>query len=192
MWSVLKRSMLVGVWCLAGVSGTAYAGVTDVLTKVCAVSLMRHREVNALYAGDAIELQPAANVGIAVATERGLIVPVIQGCESLTVAQIASARADLVVWLDAGHVRCRATHRELWNDPGYRAVFRPDGEDARPGRAAARRPACPRPPWTCRPASCCSRRLRPAAAFRSCSRARSSARCAASAVSQTGDRQGWQ
>jgi pyruvate dehydrogenase E2 component (dihydrolipoyllysine-residue acetyltransferase) len=70
--------------------------VTDVLTKVCAVSLMRHREVNALYAGDAIELQPAANVGIAVATERGLIVPVIQGCESLTVAQIASARADLV------------------------------------------------------------------------------------------------
>jgi len=31
MWSVLKRSMLVGVWCLAGVSGTAYAGVTDVL-----------------------------------------------------------------------------------------------------------------------------------------------------------------
>jgi pyruvate dehydrogenase E2 component (dihydrolipoyllysine-residue acetyltransferase) len=70
--------------------------VTDVLTKVCAVSLMRHREVNALYAGDAIELQPAANVGIAVATERGLIVPVIPGCESLTVAQIASARADLV------------------------------------------------------------------------------------------------
>jgi pyruvate dehydrogenase E2 component (dihydrolipoamide acetyltransferase) len=70
--------------------------VTDVLTKVCAVALMRHREVNALYAGDAIELQPSANVGIAVATERGLIVPVIQGCEGLTVAQIASARADLV------------------------------------------------------------------------------------------------
>jgi pyruvate dehydrogenase E2 component (dihydrolipoamide acetyltransferase) len=70
--------------------------VTDVLTKVCAVALMRHREVNALYAGDAIELHPSANVGIAVATERGLIVPVIPGCEGLTVAQIASARADLV------------------------------------------------------------------------------------------------
>jgi pyruvate dehydrogenase E2 component (dihydrolipoamide acetyltransferase) len=70
--------------------------VTDVLTKVCAVALMRHREVNALYAGDAIELHPAANVGIAVATERGLLVPVIPGCEALTVAQIAAARADLV------------------------------------------------------------------------------------------------
>jgi pyruvate dehydrogenase E2 component (dihydrolipoamide acetyltransferase) len=70
--------------------------VTDVLTKVCAVALMRHREVNALYAGDAIELHPSANVGIAVATERGLLVPVIPGCEALTVAQIAAARADLV------------------------------------------------------------------------------------------------
>ncbi len=70
--------------------------VTDVLTKVCAVALMRHRDVNALYAGDAVELHPSANVGIAVATERGLLVPVIPGCEALTVAQIAAARADLV------------------------------------------------------------------------------------------------
>jgi pyruvate dehydrogenase E2 component (dihydrolipoyllysine-residue acetyltransferase) len=70
--------------------------VTDVLTKVCAVALMRHREVNALFADDAIELQPSANIGIAVATERGLLVPVIPGCESRTVAEIAAARADLV------------------------------------------------------------------------------------------------
>jgi pyruvate dehydrogenase E2 component (dihydrolipoamide acetyltransferase) len=70
--------------------------VTDVLTKVCAAALMRHREVNALYAGDAIELHPSANVGIAVATDRGLLVPVISGCELKTVAEIAVARADLV------------------------------------------------------------------------------------------------
>jgi pyruvate dehydrogenase E2 component (dihydrolipoamide acetyltransferase) len=70
--------------------------VTDVLTKVSAVALMRHREVNALFAGDAIELHPSANVGIAVATERGLVVPVIPACEVKTVAEIAAARADLV------------------------------------------------------------------------------------------------
>ena len=70
--------------------------VTDVLTKVCAAALMRHRAVNALYAGDAIELHPSANVGIAVATDRGLLVPVIPRCEALTVAEIAAARADLV------------------------------------------------------------------------------------------------
>ena len=37
-----------------------------------------------------------------------------------------AARADLVVWLDAGHVRGQGTHRELWAEPEYRAVFRPD------------------------------------------------------------------
>ena len=70
--------------------------VTDVLTKVCAAALMRHRAVNALYAGDAVELHPSANIGIAVATDRGLLVPVIPRCEALTVAEIAAARADLV------------------------------------------------------------------------------------------------
>jgi pyruvate dehydrogenase E2 component (dihydrolipoamide acetyltransferase) len=70
--------------------------VTDVLTKICAAALMRHRAVNALYAGDAVELYPSANVGIAVATDRGLLVPVIPRCEALTVAEIAAARADLV------------------------------------------------------------------------------------------------
>ena len=70
--------------------------VTDILTKVCALALMRHREVNALYAGDAVELYPSANIGIAVATERGLVVPVIPRCEARTVAEIAAARADLV------------------------------------------------------------------------------------------------
>jgi pyruvate dehydrogenase E2 component (dihydrolipoamide acetyltransferase) len=70
--------------------------VTDVLTKVCAIALMRHREVNATFAEDAIELHPAANVGLAVATERGLVVPVITAAGSRTVAEIAAVRADLV------------------------------------------------------------------------------------------------
>ena len=70
--------------------------VTDVLTKVCAIALMRHRDVNATFTEDAIELHPAANVGLAVATDRGLVVPVIAGADSRTVAEIAAARADLV------------------------------------------------------------------------------------------------
>jgi pyruvate dehydrogenase E2 component (dihydrolipoyllysine-residue acetyltransferase) len=70
--------------------------VSDLLTKVCAMALMRHRAVNALYKGDSIELHPAANVGIAVAIPNGLVVPVIQGCERKTIAEIAAARAELV------------------------------------------------------------------------------------------------
>jgi pyruvate dehydrogenase E2 component (dihydrolipoamide acetyltransferase) len=70
--------------------------ISDLLTKVCAMALMRHRAVNALYKGDAIELHPSANIGIAVAIPNGLVVPVIQGCERKTIAEIAAARAELV------------------------------------------------------------------------------------------------
>lgn len=70
--------------------------VTDILTKACAAALMRHRVVNAWWAEDAIELHPNANVGIAVAIEAGLVVPVIHRAEQLTIAQLAVARADIV------------------------------------------------------------------------------------------------
>src|SRR5438876_2955381 len=70
--------------------------ISDLLTKVAAAALMRHREVNALFEGDAVRLLPTADIGIAVATERGLVVPVIRGCEQLTIPEIAAARADLV------------------------------------------------------------------------------------------------
>ncbi len=70
--------------------------VTDVLTKVCAAALMRHREVNAQWTDDAILLFPTANVGIAVAAPQGLVVPVIRGAERLHLAEIAAARADVV------------------------------------------------------------------------------------------------
>src|SRR5919197_781276 len=50
--------------------------VSDLLTKVCAAALMRHRELNALWREDAIELRPSANLGLAVALPAGLIVPV--------------------------------------------------------------------------------------------------------------------
>ena len=55
--------------------GDAKPTYSDILTKVCAVALMRHRAVNALFAGDEIHLQPTANVGIAVAIPNGLVVP---------------------------------------------------------------------------------------------------------------------
>jgi ATP-binding cassette, subfamily B, bacterial RamA/AmfB len=39
-----------------------------------------------------------------------------------------AARMDTVVWLDGGRVRAMAPHRELWQDPDYRAVFEPDDD----------------------------------------------------------------
>jgi pyruvate dehydrogenase E2 component (dihydrolipoamide acetyltransferase) len=70
--------------------------ISDLLTKICASALMRHRAVNALYKGDAVELHPTANIGIAVAVPNGLVVPVITGCERKSIAEIAAARAAVV------------------------------------------------------------------------------------------------
>jgi pyruvate dehydrogenase E2 component (dihydrolipoamide acetyltransferase) len=70
--------------------------VTDVLTKVCAQALMRHREVNAEWTDDAILIHPSANVGLAVAAPQGLVVPVIRGAERLSLSEIPRIRADLV------------------------------------------------------------------------------------------------
>ena len=76
--------------------GDAKPTYSDILTKVCAVALMRHRAVNALFAGDEIHIQPTANVGIAVAIPNGLVVPVLRSCETKTIPQLAAERADVV------------------------------------------------------------------------------------------------
>jgi pyruvate dehydrogenase E2 component (dihydrolipoamide acetyltransferase) len=76
--------------------GQAKPTVTDVLTKICALALLRHRAVNARYSDEGIEIHPTANVGIAVATAKGLVVPVIPNCERRTLPEIAAARADVV------------------------------------------------------------------------------------------------
>jgi pyruvate dehydrogenase E2 component (dihydrolipoamide acetyltransferase) len=70
--------------------------VSDVLTKVCAAALRRHPQVNAHYADETVTRFPTADVGMAVATDRGLVVPVIRGAERLSLAEIAAVRADLV------------------------------------------------------------------------------------------------
>jgi pyruvate dehydrogenase E2 component (dihydrolipoamide acetyltransferase) len=70
--------------------------ISDLLTKVCAAALVRHRAVNALYLKDAIELHASANIGIAVAIPKGLVVPVIPSCERKSVAEIAVERAAVV------------------------------------------------------------------------------------------------
>jgi pyruvate dehydrogenase E2 component (dihydrolipoamide acetyltransferase) len=70
--------------------------VTDLLTKVCAMALQRHRDVNVQFTDEALLRLPTANVGIAVAAPSGLIVPVIPQAERLSLAEIAERRTDLV------------------------------------------------------------------------------------------------
>jgi pyruvate dehydrogenase E2 component (dihydrolipoamide acetyltransferase) len=70
--------------------------VNDVLTRVVASALMRHRPVNAHFVEGKILRHPTANVGIAVATPNGLVVPVVRSAERKSIREIAAVRADLV------------------------------------------------------------------------------------------------
>ena len=79
--------------------------LTDVLTKVCAQALMRHRDMNVQYSEDVLLVFPSADVGIAVAAPQGLVVPVVRGAERLSIAQIAAVRGDLVSRARDGKLR---------------------------------------------------------------------------------------
>ncbi len=70
--------------------------VTDVLAKVCAAALRRHRDVNVAYGEDALLRFPTANIGIAVAAPQGLVVPVLATVEARSLADVARARSDVV------------------------------------------------------------------------------------------------
>jgi pyruvate dehydrogenase E2 component (dihydrolipoamide acetyltransferase) len=70
--------------------------MTDLITKVCAAALMRHRDVNVQYTEEAILVFPSANIGIAVAAPQGLVVPVIHSAERLSLAEIAAVRSEVV------------------------------------------------------------------------------------------------
>jgi pyruvate dehydrogenase E2 component (dihydrolipoyllysine-residue acetyltransferase) len=70
--------------------------VSDVLTRIVASALMRHRAVNANFVDGRIHRFSAANVGLAVAAPSGLVVPVIREADRKSVQQIAADRADVV------------------------------------------------------------------------------------------------
>jgi pyruvate dehydrogenase E2 component (dihydrolipoamide acetyltransferase) len=82
--------------------GDAKPTVSDLLTKAAAVALMHHPQVNVQFADDELRFFPTANVGIAAATERGLVVPVIREVERKTISEIAAARSEVVGRARAG------------------------------------------------------------------------------------------
>jgi pyruvate dehydrogenase E2 component (dihydrolipoamide acetyltransferase) len=70
--------------------------VSDVLTRLVASALVRHRAVNAHFVDGRIHRLAAAHVGIAVAAPSGLVVPVIRDAQRKSVLEIARDRSDVV------------------------------------------------------------------------------------------------
>jgi pyruvate dehydrogenase E2 component (dihydrolipoamide acetyltransferase) len=70
-------------------SGMPRISVTAILVRACAWALSRHRWVNASLHGEEIHLHHSVNLGIAIALDEGLIVPVIRQADTLGLAEIA-------------------------------------------------------------------------------------------------------
>jgi pyruvate dehydrogenase E2 component (dihydrolipoamide acetyltransferase) len=68
----------------------------DVIVKACALALGRYPRINASYNDEGIVIHRNINIGVAVAVEDGLILPVIHGCEQLTLLEISRAAHRLV------------------------------------------------------------------------------------------------
>lgn len=69
---------------------------TDMLVKAAAVALARVPQVGQQYVDEGVRTAPGANIGVAVALEDGLIVPVVRNCESKTLLSIARETKELV------------------------------------------------------------------------------------------------
>ncbi|MCX7840823.1 MAG: 2-oxo acid dehydrogenase subunit E2, partial [Anaerolineae bacterium] len=78
---------------------------TDLLVKIIATALRQHPRANASWREGALVLNSDINIGIAVAIEEGLVVPVIHRADTLTLAQIAARRAEVVARAQAGKLR---------------------------------------------------------------------------------------
>lgn len=75
---------------------------TDLLTKIVAAALAKHRQVNAMWDEGKILLNEEINVGLAVAIDDGLIVPVIHAADKLSLSEIATHRQVLVTRAQSG------------------------------------------------------------------------------------------
>jgi pyruvate dehydrogenase E2 component (dihydrolipoamide acetyltransferase) len=70
--------------------------ITDLLVKILATALAKYPRANAFWDEGRIGLNRQVNVGVAVATDVGLVVPVLREADRKSLSQIASERAQLV------------------------------------------------------------------------------------------------
>ncbi|HEY5513910.1 MAG TPA: 2-oxo acid dehydrogenase subunit E2, partial [Geomonas sp.] len=70
--------------------------LNDLIVKGASLSLRKFPRLNASFASNAIELHGEINIGVAVGVPDGVLVPVIAGCQQLSLQEIATAGRRLV------------------------------------------------------------------------------------------------
>jgi pyruvate dehydrogenase E2 component (dihydrolipoyllysine-residue acetyltransferase) len=68
----------------------------DMIVKASALALARFPRINASYENEGVTIHPNINIGVAVAVEDGLLLPVIKQCERRTLPEISAEAHKLV------------------------------------------------------------------------------------------------
>jgi pyruvate dehydrogenase E2 component (dihydrolipoamide acetyltransferase) len=85
--------------------GQERASHTDLLVRLVAEALRRHPRVNSSWSDGAVVRSERINVGIAVAVDDGLVVPVVHDADRLSLADTVARRIELVDAARAGRLR---------------------------------------------------------------------------------------
>ena len=67
----------------------------DMVIKACALALKKHPKINSTWKEDAIIINHHVNIGVAVAVEDGLVVPVLRFTDAMSLSQIGASVRDL-------------------------------------------------------------------------------------------------
>nr|WP_315167079.1 2-oxo acid dehydrogenase subunit E2 [uncultured Flavobacterium sp.] len=67
----------------------------DMVIKACALALKKHPKINSQWREDAIIINHHVNIGVAVAVEDGLVVPVLRFTDAMSLSQIGGSVRDL-------------------------------------------------------------------------------------------------
>jgi pyruvate dehydrogenase E2 component (dihydrolipoamide acetyltransferase) len=67
----------------------------DLIVKAVAMALRQHPAINSSWLGDVIRLNKQINIGVAVAVEEGLLVPVLRHADQMSLSQIATTTREL-------------------------------------------------------------------------------------------------
>jgi len=70
--------------------------INDLIIKASAMTLRKHPRLNASFSDEGTVLYPQINIGIAVSVEGGLLIPVVENSDTLSLKELAAKSRDLV------------------------------------------------------------------------------------------------
>jgi pyruvate dehydrogenase E2 component (dihydrolipoamide acetyltransferase) len=113
--------------------GTVQISVNDLLVAAAARAHQRVPSMNVIWTPDAVRQFSGVDIALAVATEKGLVAPVLRGIDRMTVSAVATASRDLVSRARAGRLRAdelvggtlTVSNLGAFGTPAFAAIINP-------------------------------------------------------------------